>query len=286
MISIGQLMDADDIVAEIRMERQASSSAFILMEGATDIRRFESFLDEETVSSVNCWGKSKLLSASKKLNEVGFQGFVSLADADFDRILGGPEVIANVCYSENHDFDMDAFRTDVFSRYLAEVADKSLCGAFSQSADIREKVAVGLKALSAAKLANCRGTIKAKFSELNWIPSFDGFDLNREQLAFIILKKDNPDRDMISRILELITAEEHHDVWQLTNGHDFACALGVSLRTKISNRKHPQTTGEEVEKHIRLALSESDFRSMEVYRFLCGWQTSNRYRTLKKHLLH
>ena len=74
------------------------------------------------------------------------------------------------------------------------------------------------------------------------------------------------------------------DLWQSTNGHDFCAALGVSLRGTLADRKHPQTTPDEVEKHLRLALSEADFRNMGVYRSLRQWQSDNNIRLLTEHL--
>ena len=285
MISIGQLMDASDIVAEIRMERQASPSAFILMEGTTDIRRFEQFIDNNITSTVNCWGKEKLLSAVKSLNESNFSGFLALADADFDRIIGDIEYIENIIYSEGHDFDIDSFRTSVFIRYITEVGDETKCKSHGETHDILEKIAIGIRPLSGAKLANRKNRIQIQFSEINWCPAFDGMSFNREQLAFLVLKKGAPDRSAIENFLKVVSEEESNDLWQVTNGHDFSCALGISLRTQIGSRKWPQTTSEEIERHIRLALCESDFKEMKIFECILEWQRESGYRILNQNLL-
>lgn len=286
MISIGHLMDADDIVAEIRMERQSFAGAFMLVEGVTDIRRFEQFTDLPAVSMVNCWGRAKLLGSVKKLNEAKFHGFVALADADFDRLTGVIADLDNLIYSENHDFEIDVIRTDVFSRYLREVAEEDLCEKVGGFDAVSKQIADGLRPLSAAKLANAKGLINVKFPDVNWLPAFDGFQINAERLAYIILKKSNPGREQIDAFLGIVDAEKSAEIWQATNGHDFAEALGACLRLCIAKRKHPQTTGDEVERHLRLALSETDFRSMGVYERILEWQANSKLPILKVHSLH
>ena len=284
MTSIEQLLDADDIVAEIRMERQAFNGAFILIEGSSDARRFEQFLDLDRASLVNCWGRSKLLIASGKLNSAGFTGFVALADADFDRVKGTLENIDNVIYSDNHDFEIDTVRTSAFAKYLKEVGNVTLCKDIGDHDVIRTRIAEALAPLSAAKFANILGVINYKLSEMNWLPCLADLQINKEKLAFTILRRESPDRERIAALVDIIDRHMPSDLWQSTNGHDFCAALGVSLRGTLADRKHPQTTPDEVEKHLRLALSEADFRNMGVYRSLRQWQSDNNIRLLTEHL--
>lgn len=285
MISITQLMDPDDIVAEIRMERQAFPGAFMLVEGVTDVRRFEQFIDTLSASMVNCWGKTKLVTIVRKLNDIRFSGFIALADADFDRETGSMVELENLIYSENHDYDIDLMKTNVILRYLMEMANIKLCEEFGGVPSISEKIVQGLQPLSSAKLANVKGHINVKFAEINWLPAFDGLQINRERLAYIILRKNNPDRDKIVEFIQLIDSEYTADIWQITNGHDFAEALGACLRLRISSRKMPQTSGDEIERHLRLAISEAEFKTMDVYRKIIEWQTASKSQILRTDLL-
>jgi hypothetical protein len=285
MTSISELMDADDIVAEMRMERQSFKGSFMLVEGPTDVRRFEKFIDTEICSFVNCWGKSKLLGAVERLNKTGLQDFIALADADFDRIRCTLKIDDNLFYSGGHDFEIDTIHTDVLERYLKEVADPALMATHCTIGDVARKIASGLIPISGAKAANENGDISYPLSEMNWLQCFDGFEMNREKLAYVILKKDNPTRDSVSSLLNTIDeAAKNRDLWQLTNGHDFFAALGACLQSKIGTRNRHQTSAGEVETHIRLALSDTDFKAMRVYEDLTTWQNARSRRLLKRHL--
>lgn len=286
MNSMGVLIDADDIIAEIRMERQAFSGAFILVEGPTDARRFNKFIDERETSVVVCWGRSKLTAAIDILNDQGKDDFLGLADADFDRVIGRLNEVENLIYSEFHDFDIDAIQTDVIVRYFHEVADLPSCEQFGGVEHIREAIAIGLRPLSAAKLANELGDICHKLSDINWGPAFVGMSVNSERLAYIVLRKQAPQREDIERLVEIIDKHIECDVWQSTNGHDFSEAIGICLRSELGQRKYPQTTPDEIERHIRLALSDEDFRGMLAFKEINKWQQRTGRVLLKPHLRH
>jgi len=79
------------------------------------------------------------------------------------------------------------------------------------------------------------------------------------------------------RTEELIVqkASGDFDLMQLTNGHDFYCALGACLRTELGRRRVPQTWGSEVEMHIRLTFRDEDFRATSIFRQLREWEKRN-----------
>lgn len=285
MTSISELMDADDIVAEMRMERQSFKGSFMLVEGPTDVRRFEKFIDTECCSFVNCWGKQKLLGAVERLNKGGWQDFIALADADFDRARSTLKLHDNLVYSDGHDFEIDTIQTEVLKRYIKEVADDTLLVEHCTVGDLALRIASGLIPISGAKAANADGDINYPLSEINWLQCFDGFEMNREKLAYVILKKDNPTRDRIASLLEIIEqAGSKYDLWQITNGHDFFAALGACLQSKIATRSRHQASACEIETHIRLALSDTDLKAMSLYLELTAWQTARSRRLLKQHL--
>ncbi len=286
MTAISELMDAADIVAEMRMERQAFKGSFMLVEGPTDVRRFEKFMDEDTCSFVNCWGKSKLLVAVDLLNKDGYQDFIAIADADFDRAHGRLQINDNLVYSKGHDFEIDTVHTKVLERYLKEVSDPSLLNTHCNVTDVALKIAYGIIDISGAKVANDNGDINYALSDVNWLACFDGFTMNRERLAYTILKKDNPTRERIASLIEIIDRSlKDKDIWQITNGHDFFAALGSCLHSKIGRRSRHQTSGDEVETHIRLSLSDTDLKAMELYGEILAWQMARSRRVLKEHLI-
>jgi hypothetical protein len=87
MITITRHMDGHDIAPQIRMERQVLKKfPFLLLEGDTDIKRFDRYIDEGACSAVNCYGRNRAIEAIELLYDEGFSGAVAIVDADFDRV--------------------------------------------------------------------------------------------------------------------------------------------------------------------------------------------------------
>jgi hypothetical protein len=285
MNSISSLMEPADIIAEIRMERQAFGGVFVLFEGSTDVRRFDKFFDPSLTSSVTCWGRKTLLGVVEALNGQGQNDFLALTDADFDHFFGCLADAKNLIYSQFHDFDIDVIQTEVLERYLAEVGDRDLCEVIGDIEEIRFAIADAIRPLTSAKIANQLGLINCGLSDLNWSSCFDGTALNKDRLAYLILKKTTPKREHIDALVEIIDGNMCFDeIWQATNGHDFSETLGLFLRSRIGRRKHAQTTSDEIERHLRLALSDRDFKSMAVYREIIAWENKSGMWVLQRHL--
>ena len=66
-------------------------------------------------------------------------------------------------------------------------------------------------------------------------------------------------KDDLTKIA-VVTSRHEYDLRQLTNGHDFHCALGASLRSELGARRAAHTWGSEVEMHLRLAFGDKDFK--------------------------
>jgi hypothetical protein len=80
-------------------------------------------------------------------------------------------------------------------------------------------------------------------------------------------------------------AGQAYDLRQLTNGHDFHCALGASLRSDLGSRRVVHTWGREVEMHLRLSFSDDEFKASSVYWEICQWLENNHpYRILQPRL--
>ena len=135
MITITRLMDGYDIARQVRMERQVHKGvSFMLLEGNTDIKRFDRYVDESACSIVNCFGRENAIEATELLYDDGFAGVLAIVDADFDRLTNNLKEHEGIIYSENHDLDLDWSRPSIVGRYLSEVGDKSKCTAHGSAA--------------------------------------------------------------------------------------------------------------------------------------------------------
>lgn len=276
MLSISAFVDAEDIYAEIRMERQAHAGSFLLLEGTTDIRRFTKFLAEDC-STVNCWGKNKLISVVRLAENDNFPGALGLADADFDRITGEITETSHLIYSDTHDFDLDCALSDLLQNYLLEVGDEEKVAGTGGAAGVSKALLEALYPLSCARLANIRGTIQVSLAEVEWDTFFVPYKINMHMYAAKALKKVGATHESVAEFLETVTAEASlaHDLRQVTNGHDFCVALGVALREGLGTRGKQQTSGREIELHLRLGFQNDHFDGGEVSKRVRVWELEN-----------
>ena len=262
----------------MRMERQALKRySFLLLEGITDIKRFERYVDQNSCSMVNCYGRDNAIGAVELLCDEGFLGPIATVDADFDRIIGTIKLHEGIVYSDKHDLDLDWLTPDILERYLLEVGDRAKYTFCGSASEIIEKIMLGLKPISVAKLLNKQGLIRYKLSEINAGKCFAGFKVDIGSYVGMIFEGHPANTIKVNELKSKIADMMHNDfdLWQLTNGHDFHCALGVSLRNELGNRTPSQTRGSEVKSHLRLANDEKDFKTTTVYAAICAWTEEN-----------
>jgi hypothetical protein len=278
MISIGKYLDEHDIAQEMRLERKLHKGSFLVLEGDTDIKRFRPFIDDDKCSLVNSYGRRNAIEAIKLLYEDGFPGAVAVADVDFDRVTGTLEEHEGIVYSQTHDLDLDWARPRVVARYLWEVGDKSKCDTHGDVGAIIHKILEGLKPISVARLLGSTRRIRYRLGNIDASKVFVNFCVDLDAYIDLVFDGRVTNTGEKETLKEAIAraCQKGYDLYQLTNGHDFYCALGSCLRSELGFRRDFHSWRSEIEKDLRLAFSDGDFRETEVYRGLCGWINENR----------
>ena len=278
MISIARHIDEYDIAQEVRLERKVHKGSFLLLEGDTDIKRFNPFVDDDACSIVNCYGKRKAIEAIKILYDEGFDGAVAVIDADFDRITGNLLVHEGLIYSTSHDLDLDWATSTVIDKYLFQVGDITKLRHHGSTDDLVTKILVGLGPVSIARLLNHLNHIRYKLSGIDVSQCFRSFSTDIDGYIDLIFKERSatqPEKNALRQQITRAAAQHTHDLHQLTNGHDFHCALGASLRRELGSRRDVHTYGSEVEMHLRLTFGDNDFKASQVYENIAAWVREN-----------
>lgn len=287
MLSIVRHITADDIVEEIRMERMVHNGSFLMVEGKTDVDRLSDFIDGDSCSIVNCWGRRKIIAALLKMKGKRRSGVVALIDADFDRIKGCLWEDPCVIYSTRHDFDMDWLDEQRLGKYLRQVGDSEKVDSEGGAWAVLEKILQSLKPISAARYLNDTKKIPYKVSSIRASDHFENFIVNLDSYVNALTSSFDLSLSEIDDLKKQIKeiSEIQFDLMQFTNGHDVHCALGKSLQSGLGSRRGAHTFGSEIELHLRLIYSESDFIKSEVFQSLCAWEARNQsYKVLKQKL--
>jgi hypothetical protein len=135
-------IDGYYVAAQVRLIRQVHKGTVLILEGDTDARAIESFVDGKLCDIEIAFGKTNVLDALDRLEDEAFAGVVGIIDADFDRLRGKSYQVENLCVTDTHDLDLTIFASPAFDRYMAEHADRNLLkGAFgSDLMLVRQKV--------------------------------------------------------------------------------------------------------------------------------------------------
>jgi hypothetical protein len=160
MKSIKGFLDGHSVAADVRMQRQIHKGAFALVEGITDLKRFQKLFGDPACCIVICHSKRNVVDAIDRLYDEGFQGALGFADADFDRITGTHVDHEGILLSRTHDFDLDIACTGALNRYFVEVCEEHKLGAFGGTIGAVQRMLAMLRPLSALRYANQRHGLK------------------------------------------------------------------------------------------------------------------------------
>lgn len=283
MKSMSKYLRPTDFAAQLRMERQHHKGAFILLEGAHDIKRFRKFFDQQVSSIVNCYGKENVVGTIDLEQNSGHSDVIGFADVDFDRVLNMHADNEDIIYSFCHDFDMDVCHSDAVCRYLDEMGDGNKIGALGGHRPCVDNLLTALKPLSALRFANAKHNLNYSLKDLRHDEFFDGSSIDVEAMIDHVSDgKFNTQvyKDALAQHINHYRAADF-DLRQFTNGHDFFAALGIALRDKLGSRNVPQTWRSEVEKHLRLTFDLEDFRQTGCLPQIHEWQTRSGFRVLR-----
>lgn len=111
--------DADTLAAEVQMHRKLHGGAFLIVEGANDVR-FWMNRCHATCELVDGGGKGKVVGGVQELDGVSFAGALGVVDEDHDGLLGITYGSRNVVATDAHDLECLLCRSSALDRVLAE----------------------------------------------------------------------------------------------------------------------------------------------------------------------
>jgi len=285
MKSFERYMDGPTLAAEVRMERQKHKGSFLLVEGASDIKRFERLVDEAACSFVNCFGKDNVVEAIEQLYEDGFPGALGMVDADFDRLLQNHNEHEGIVASGHHDFDLDTVSSTCFERYIREVGDDAKIAEIGGVRALFAEIISAIRPLGALKYANVKHELGYCLKRVDMSKFFDGKKIDVESMISEVSQGRFNNNKSKSSLADYVVryAESGLDPLQLTSGHDFCEALGLALRNIAGKRLAPQTWRSEIEMHFRLAFDAEHFAETAPAGNVKKWERDNSpYQILRK----
>lgn len=273
-------IDGHYVAAQIRLVRQIHKGSILILEGETDAKALEQFVDSAACDIEIAFGKDNALQALDLLEDEAFAGVVAVVDADFDRLTGITYRVENLCVTDHHDLDLTIFASLALDRYVAQHADKDRFKAEFQSdiSLVRKKIIDACLPLACLRLTSERRSLRLYFKEmkLDQYVERSSLKLDCDKLISDILSRSSTNcteahlRDYMES--ECACA---HDAYQLVQGHDAAGMLGIALRQLLATRRDVHTWASEIEAGLRLAFDWEAAAGTKVYGCLRAWEKNN-----------
>ena len=267
------------IVNTARMMRTQYNGTILIVEGSTDARVYGRLVSETECRLIPATGKDKAIGAMKLLENGGFDGVLTIVDADFWRLDGIDPNSPNLLLTDNHDLETMILYSDVLDNVLSEFGStreiKKL-GRPIRDILLESGLPVGyLRWLSSPTKDN----LYLKFKELSFGKFVDEQTL-RVSIDDLIreLKINSGDStlDENATKLKIMTlSREGHDPWQVCSGHDLVQILSIGLRNIFGNHRGKCVTLEVVDGILRVAYDRSHFCLTRLHNSIKDWEKAN-----------
>jgi len=218
-----EFIDDNFVATEIRMRRSTFKGTFIIVEGRSDERFYQKFIEEQECEFSIARGKENAVGAIEILDRDSFPGVLAIVDADFWRLENVTHPSPNLLLTDGHDLEMMMLKSPALEKLLIERCSKKK-----------------LKNLKYKDVEIILFRAGIEIAYLRWISlrdrldlTFDGIEyrkfLNLDTLVIDPLKLIETIKNK-SQKLALVTTEiqakiasirdETHDWYQLCCGHD------------------------------------------------------------------
>jgi hypothetical protein len=281
-------IDGHYVAAQIRLVRQVHKGTILILEGESDGKVFDRFIDGTLCDIEIAFGKENAIEALDLLEEEGFPGVLAVVDADFDRITKIKYTLENLCMTDLHDLDLTIFGTKALELYMKEHVDKRLLKTEFKNdfLVIRNKLVTASLPLAYCRFVAESRSLRLYFKSLRHEQFVTADDLSMDSDALIgeiISRSNTPCTVAQLKTYVANEAAKEHDPYQLANGHDVAAILGIALRKLLANRGPAQTWASEIEAGLRLAFDWEAIKGTQLYKCLKGWEANNRNYRIFRH---
>ena len=287
-----EYINSDFLANQLRMIRTVNRRAVLIVEGDTDRRFFERFIDPESCYVKSAIDRKRAVELIQKLNADSIRGVLAVVDADFGRITGSLETDLNLVYCDGHDLEIMLIKSNAFASVVNEhCSDEKLAKLLklrNPSMKLADLLATSCLPLGVMLLVSLRNQLDLTFDELSFGDFVDKktLEFSKEKLIKSVMDKSiRHDSELAKQILLEITTEisKQPNIWEMSRGHDcmelLSFALNGTIGTKKSetdDRKSTKVTRESLEREFRLAFSEVDFSRTELFPAICDWEAANK----------
>ena len=270
---------------DIRLHRAVHKGSFLLLEGDSDTRLFQKFVDEKECCLINCFGRPRLIDTLVILDESDFSGVVGFADKDYADCLGLPAHQGALVFSDFNDIEISILCSPALANVIREFGNKEKADADTVGGEsgLCEKLFDWASTIGALRLWVLSNDADLRLSGMKYkFESAQSPEINLDaQLDHILARSvnanDHNKSDIQRDCCNII--EECTDQKLLCKGHDCVRILGRALRKVWGdcNEFNSDVRANNLAKILRLSFEYEHFKETDSYTELRRWEQSSGY---------
>lgn len=271
------------MAGSVRLQRDNHKGAFLLVEGRSDKKFYERFVDKKAciVNSTEGKPSSKLnaISVLAILEKSDFEGVLAIVDADFDRL--SPPTLQpnslNMFITDDHDIEAMLIKSPAFEKVVSEFCSEDKVKLFGQ--DVRQVILRTGTIIGLLRWVSQCDSLSLTFNGISFNKFINDKNLEISEVDFIEEVKNKSQSFSVKteeaqqRIGEM--KGSGFDPWQVCCGHDLAAVLSVGLHKAIGSNKASEVEVSRLERCLRLAYEESYWIETQLYSDILNWEIAN-----------
>ncbi|MBL1211645.1 DUF4435 domain-containing protein [Geminocystis sp. GBBB08] len=276
-----EYLTVDRIANTIRQQKSTFEGNFILVEGDSDKKLYQNFIDESNCRFQICKGKpsskQRVIQVLDILNKHEIKGIIGIVDADFDHLENTKYNHNNLFLTDYHDLEMMLINSPALDKLLIEFA----------SEDKLKKLKLDMRQV----LLN----LSYELGYLRWISKCEQLNLtfnNLDYTKLLDIKRLTTDLDKL--IQTVINKTQNYSIskedllnkinikksdilckYQICCGHDMIEILSILLRKTIGSNNANEVSKDHLERSLRLAYEKVYFKETNLYVQIIEWQKNN-----------
>ena len=256
------------------------NKVLVLVEGPDDLFIYKILLDENKVvldsSCSEQEGCANVLAILRELNDhpiiIKHQQLfhIAILDADFNRVLRKLQTDNNLFYTDAHDNEMMVIKSEharASLGYTLSLNDQ-------ETEEMFQNVLKDLELLTLFKWHNMESGLGANFKHMDMM-NFTQENLNRDDFLFeIVNRKSKACVSSLDGLRDFVKSHyiDAHNVYDLTNGHDFVARLCYWMK----QNKRRQISYDEMEETLQCQFTKKLFSQTDMCKNINRWELQNR----------
>jgi Protein of unknown function (DUF4435) len=282
--SIVDEIDGSTIAGEIAALQADSRKAILVVEGSSDERFFNSFIDHAACSIVISAGWENAIDGLMIVRNTGRVGVLVVLDLDYRAVLGTVQADPDIIFTAEHDIEIAMLTSVALDKVLHELGQPNKIQNFRSSGnDVRELVYSLARPIGALRLYAQENALSLDFDSYDYRHFAIDMTVDVAELIRVIFARSKVALLRIQTVQTSIQAKiasvpDHH----LCCGHDACVAFGRSLQAKLGSQNAKSISGELIERSLRLAYGAAEFLNTHLYYEIKAWEGRNHpYRVLR-----